>query len=90
MLKNKIHWTLILLVIFVLPLFTINLHAQTDALLPEGLIKEIINEVSGDRAWWHVNALAQYHRIEKSKDYHKAAEYIVKQAESIGLKKIQI
>ena len=67
-----------------------GLIAQSTALLPESQLDGIIEEVSGERAWWHVNALAQFHRIEKSKDYHRAAEYVVQQARSIGLKEIEI
>ncbi len=84
--RNRAVW-FVLAMSLIVPM---GLQAQFRALLPETLMKEIIDEVSGDRAWWHVNALAQYHRIEKSEDYHRAAEYVVEQAEAIGLKEIAI
>ena len=41
-------------------------------LKPDSLLEEIIQQVSGEKAWWLVNHLAQYHRIESSSGYHKA------------------
>ncbi len=81
--KALIGW---LLVVF---LWIGFLPAQEGTLLPESLLKEIIHEVSGEKAWWQVSRLAQFHRIDKSMEYHKAAMYVEEQAKAYGLKDVK-
>ena len=79
------------LIIFIVALLSVNvLPAQETTLLPESLLGEIIEEVSGERAWWHVNYLSNYHRIETSKGYHRAALYVQEKAEEYGLSDVRI
>nr|MBC8186522.1 hypothetical protein [candidate division KSB1 bacterium] len=66
------------------------LYAQESTLLPEALLTEIIHEVSGEKAWWHVNELVLHHRIQPSHEYHKAALYVEGKAKEYGLKNVII
>ena len=59
-------------------------------LKPDSLLEEIIQQVSGEKAWWLVNHLAQYHRIESSSGYHKAALYVEEKVKEYGLKDMKI
>jgi len=87
--KSKIVKTCLFLLTFVvLPIAF--LHAQDATLLPDSLIDEIIHQVSGEKAWWHVNELALYHRIEPSSGYHKVAVYVEEKAKEYGLKDVKI
>ena len=87
--KNSIPKTCRFLLAFVL--FHISLlYAQDATLIPDSLVEEIIQQVSGEKAWWHVNHLTQYHRIESSSGYHKAALYVEEKVKEYGLKDIKI
>ena len=70
-----------------------NVWSQSETPLP-GLtldqIKAIINAASGERALNHIRYLTLYHRWFVSDGYHKAALYIQKKAEEIGLKEVEI
>jgi len=83
---------LFLSLILSLSLFS-NVWSQSETPLP-GLtldqIKAIINAVSGERALNHIRYLTLYHRWFVSDGYHKAALYIQKKAEEIGLKDVEI
>jgi len=64
--------------------------AQESTLLPESLLTEIIHEVSGEKAWWHVNELVLHNRIQPSHEYHKTALYVEEKAKEYGLKNVVI
>ena len=90
MIRYKIH-SKVLIGLFLIAFLLVGfLHAQEGTLLPESLLKEIIHEVSGEKAWWHVNRLAQFHRIDKSMEYHEAAVYVEEQARVCGLEDVEI
>lgn len=76
--------------IIALFLFVTGIFAQETTLLPESLLKEIIHQVSGEKAWWDVNQISQYHRIVGSKEYHQAALYVESRAKDLGLDEVQI
>jgi len=82
----KLFWIIVLLIFYP----SSQLYSQDATLLPDSLISEIIHQVSGEKAWWHVHGLAQYHRIQPSSEYHKAALYVEEKAKAYGLKDVQI
>lgn len=53
-------------------------------------IKSIIDTASGERALTHIRQLSLFHRWFVSEGYYKAAAYIQKKAQSIGLKNVEI
>ena len=81
--------TLWLLLVIIL-LSNSFLFSQDATLLPDSLISEIIHEVSGEKAWWHIHSLAQYHRIQPSEGYHRAALYVEEKAKDYGLEDVKI
>ena len=66
------------------------LNAQHQPLLPDETIKCIINQVSGDIALEHIRQLADFHRLQPSPEYHRAAQYIANWAKKYGLKNVNI
>ena len=59
--------------------------AQTSPFLPDPLYGELVNEISGDRAYEHDRVLTRYHRTGGSRDFFAAAEYIRGAAVEAGL-----
>ncbi len=64
--------------------------AQTSPFLPDRLQRDLVNEISGDRAYEHVRHLTHYHRTEGSRDFWAAAEYIREAAEAAGLEDVKL
>ena len=87
--RNKIKMTCLFFSILLILLNSL-IFSQESTLLPESLLEEIIHEVSGEKAWWHVNELVLHHRIQPSHEYHKAALYVEGKAKEYGLKNVII
>jgi hypothetical protein len=66
------------------------LSARTGLLLADRAIVRLIGASSGDLAYDHVLHLAQWHRIQASDDYTRAAEWMAEKAREIGLENVTI
>lgn len=64
--------------------------ARTGLLLTDRAIVRIIGASSGDLAYDHVTQLAQWHRIQASDDYTRAAEWMAGKAKEAGLESVSI
>jgi Peptidase family M28 len=64
--------------------------AQTSPFLPDPLYRELVNEISGDRAYEHDRVLTRYHRTGGSRDFFAAAEYIRGAAVDAGLEDVKL
>jgi len=64
--------------------------ARTGLLLTDGAIIRLIGASSGDLAYDHVSQLAQWHRVQASEDYTRAAEWMAGKAEKYGLERVSI
>jgi len=64
--------------------------AQTSPFLPEPLYRDLVNEISGDRAYEHDRVLTRYHRTGGSRDFFAAAEYIRGAAVEAGLEDVKL
>jgi hypothetical protein len=64
--------------------------AQTSPFLPDPLFRELVNEISGDRAYEHDRVLTRYHRTGGSRDFFAAAEYIRGAAVEAGLEDVKL
>jgi hypothetical protein len=64
--------------------------AQSSPFLPEALFRDLVNEISGDRAYEHVRRLSHFHRTGGSRDFFAAAEYIRGAAEAAGLEEVKL
>jgi hypothetical protein len=64
--------------------------AQTSPFLPDPLYRDLVNEISGDRAYEHDRVLTRYHRTGGSRDFFAAAEYIRGVAVDAGLEDVKL
>jgi hypothetical protein len=64
--------------------------AQTSPFLPDPLFRDLVNEISGDRAFEHDRHLTHYHRTGGSRDFFAAAEYIRQAAAEAGLEEVKL
>jgi hypothetical protein len=64
--------------------------AQTSPFLPDALYGQLVNEISGDRAYEHDRVLTRYHRTDGSRDFFIAAEYIRAAAVEAGLEDVKL
>ena len=64
--------------------------AQTSPFLPDLLYRQLVNEISGDRAFEQVRHLSHFHRTAGSRDFFAAAEYIRGAAQSAGLEDVKL
>lgn len=64
--------------------------AQTSPFLPDALYRDLVNEISGDRAYEHDRVLTRYHRTGGSRDFFAAAEYIRGAAVDAGLEDVKL
>jgi hypothetical protein len=64
--------------------------AQTSPFLPDPLYRELVNEISGDRAYEYDRHLTHYHRTGGSRDFFAAAEYIRTAAVDAGLEDVRL
>ncbi|MEW6746676.1 MAG: M28 family peptidase [Planctomycetota bacterium] len=66
------------------------LRAQPSPFVPEALARDLVNELSGDRAFEYVRWLSHYHRIMGSQGFLDAARWIAGKAEAFGLENVHI
>ena len=66
------------------------LLAQTSPFLPDPLYRQLVNELSGDRAFEQVRHLTHFHRTAGSRDFFAAAEYIRGAAHAAGLQDVRL
>jgi hypothetical protein len=64
--------------------------AQTSPFLPDALHRDLVNEISGDRAFESDRWLTHYHRTGGSRDFFKAAEWIREAAAAAGLQDVKL
>ncbi len=64
--------------------------AQTSPFLPDPLFRDLVGEISGDRAFESVRQLSHFHRTEGSRDFFAAAEWIRGAAEAAGLEDVKL
>jgi len=64
--------------------------AQTSPFLPDALFRDLVNELSGDRAYENVRYLSHFHRTGGSRDFFAAAEWIKNAAEKAGLEDVKL
>jgi hypothetical protein len=64
--------------------------AQTSPFVPETLYRDLVNELSGDRAYENVRHLTHFHRPGGSRDFFAAAEWIRQAAEAAGLEDVKL
>jgi len=64
--------------------------AQTSPFLPDRLHRDLVNEISGDRAFENVRWLTHYHRTGGSQDFFAAAEWIRQAAVRAGLQDVKL
>jgi len=77
---------LILLLLFPGTIFAL----QNSGIINEALLELIANEVSGSRAKEHVERIASNHRVQATKGYMDAANYVKEELETIGIKNIKM
>jgi peptidase M28-like protein len=65
-------------------------QAQTSPFLPDGLHRDLVNEISGDRAFENDRWLTHYHRTGGSRDFFAAAEWIQKAGAGAGLQDVRL
>jgi peptidase M28-like protein len=66
------------------------LLAQTSPFLPDPLYRQLVNEISGDRAFEQVRHLSHFHRTAGSRDFFAAAERIRGAAQAAGLEEVRL
>jgi hypothetical protein len=64
--------------------------AQTSPFVPEALYRDLVNEISGDRAYENVRHLTHFHRPGGSAGFFAAAEWIRQAAEAAGLEDVKL
>jgi hypothetical protein len=66
------------------------LLAQTSPFLPDPVYRQLVNEISGDRAFEEVRHLSHFHRTAGSRDFFAAAERIRGAAQAAGLQDVRL
>ena len=90
---KKIELGILILILFLLfdPCPT---HPQDDPnLLQPGLLWNIQEEVSGERAWDMVSKISRFHRIRgagEGSDYDRCVEWLAREIRKIGLQDVQV
>ena len=64
--------------------------AQTSLFLPDPLYRQLVNEISGDRAYESLRQLTRWHRTPASRDFFAGAEWIRQAAEAAGLEDVKL
>jgi aminopeptidase YwaD len=68
-----------------------SLSAQsTVPLLAEKELRSLVNEISGERAQEYVRHITHFQRLQPSRGYHDAAEWVAEQARRFGLSQVEI
>ncbi|KAA3612300.1 MAG: hypothetical protein DWQ05_20085 [Calditrichaeota bacterium] len=63
--------------------------SQSTPFLNDAEIRNLTNEISGDRSFEHIRWLSHWHRNSGMRGYFEAADYIVKAAKEAGLQDVQ-
>ncbi len=61
-----------------------------EPLLPEKVLHVLKNAISGELAQDYIRGIARFHRLQPSRGYSLAAEWVAQQAKSFGLADVQI
>ncbi|UCE42279.1 MAG: DUF4910 domain-containing protein [Candidatus Aminicenantes bacterium] len=83
----------ILIVFFILLSFQPVFSQENPYLLHPDLLKNIQDEVSGERAWDMVSQISQFHRIRgagEGSDYDQCVQWLAAELRKIGLQEVQI
>lgn len=89
--KNKV--LPIVFIFFVLGSSLAAFSQGNPYLLPPDLLKNIQDEVSGERAWDMVSKISRFHRIRgagEGSDYDRCVEWLAAELRKIGLQEVQI
>jgi hypothetical protein len=70
--------------------FASSASAQTSPFFPDALHRDLVNEISGDRAFENDRWLTHYHRTGGSRDFFRAAEWIRDAATAAGLQDVKL
>jgi hypothetical protein len=65
-------------------------RAQTSPFLPDPVFRDLVNEISGDRAYERDRHLTRWHRTGGSRDFFAAAEYVRQAAAEAGLQDVKL
>jgi hypothetical protein len=68
----------------------VSARAQTSPFLPDPLFRDLVNEMSGDRAFEYDRSLTRFHKTPGSRDFFAAAEYIRQAAVDAGLEDVKL
>ncbi len=66
------------------------LRGQSSPFFPDALFATLVNEISGDRSFENVRHLTHFHRTGASKDFFKAAEWILQAAKDAGVEDVRL
>ena len=78
-------------IILFIALISNSAHAiQSSGIIDNALFKKVSESVSGARAKEYVGHIIQNHRVQATKGYLKAAEYIKEELETIGITNLKI
>lgn len=81
---------LLLLPCFSLFLLKPALAERVEPLLPRDVLRLLNNEISGELAQDYIRDIARFHRLQPSRGYTKAAEWVAKKAQELGLAEVQV
>jgi aminopeptidase YwaD len=63
---------------------------KDDPVLPLPILQILNNEISGELAQDYIRDIARYHRLQPSRGYSQAAQWVAEKAKSFGLSDVQI
>jgi len=63
---------------------------KDDPVLPLSVLQILNNEISGELAQDYIRDIARYHRLQPSRGYSQAAQWVAEKAKSFGLSDVQI
>jgi hypothetical protein len=64
--------------------------AQTSPFVPDTVFRHLVNELSGDRAFEDIRHLTHFNRLEGSRDFFAATEWIRGAAEAAGIEDVKL
>ncbi|MCX7974806.1 MAG: DUF4910 domain-containing protein [Candidatus Aminicenantes bacterium] len=63
---------------------------KDDPVLPLSILYQLNNEISGELAQDYIRDIARYHRLQPSKGYSQAAQWVAEKAKKLGFSEVQI
>ena len=81
----KLGWKQFLAFTGLLAISPANTVAQQPPFLPERVIADLAQELSGETAKSNLEYLTRLHRMRGSRDFHAAAEFVAERARAAGL-----